>query len=87
MDTEAKGTRTPACYLKRKNQEREMTNEDRAVKIRFLMVERKMSIVKLAAAAGVSKNTICNIRDGKNVTMTTLTKIADALNISPTMLV
>ena len=55
-----------------------------AKKVKNLSEEKGLSQEKLARLADVSNNTIVNVEAGKqkNPTIDTLTKIAEALNIS-----
>ena len=61
-----------------------MTNEKRAERLRSLMQSRNYNAPALARAAGVTTQTVYNVLKGrgKGCSMTTLSKLADALGLS-----
>jgi len=66
-----------------------MTNEERGKLIRRLLADKGWSQMDLARATSLDKNTIHNIINGKNksVLLKSLEEIADALEVSTTILV
>ena len=54
-----------------------------AERIKFLRIERKLSITELSNASGVSRGLISDIESGqrKNTTVDTLCKLAKALGV------
>ena len=64
-----------------------MDNKERATRLRELV--GKTNIEKLAEKAGLGQNTIRNAisKDGSNMTVETLRKLADVLGVHPSGLV
>lgn len=50
------------------------------------MYERNLNVNRLAAASGLSRATVSNIKCGKTCSQDTLKKIATVLNVEPTEL-
>lgn len=64
-----------------------MTNEERAAKIKEIMKDQDMTKARLSRRTTVHLNTIRNILDGKDVKISTLHVVAEALNIDPSILI
>ena len=55
-------------------------------KLELYMASKCMSVIKLAKAAGISRETVYGIRKGENAKPETVGKIAKALDVDPTFL-
>ncbi len=56
----------------------------KTLQLKSLAVEKGYTFSELAAAAGVSRNTISSIYNGKSCSLSTAAKIAKALKVSLT---
>ncbi len=52
--------------------------------IKCLMVEKGYTLTDLAAASGVSRNTVSSVYNGKSCSLSTAAKLAKALNVQLT---
>ena len=63
------------------NRLEELRKEDMWKKLNHILIEKEMTKKELAKKAGISKNTIQNIRNSK-ISFRNMVKIADALDVS-----
>ena len=67
--------------MNRTKEPRKEIDEDMWKKLNHILIEKGMTKKELAEKAGISKNTIQNIRNSK-ISFRNMVKIADALDVS-----